>query len=233
MAELVADCPRCRAGHITLDLAGENYFRTEYNWQHWYEAFCICRKCHRGSVIILAQITSASEVKVRQIGLSKLGGSLNDYFRVEGYLSLKDEKAGHPPEYLPETIEVAFKEGATCMAVQCYNAAGTMFRLCLDFATKSMTPTDDVDGLTKRIRGSLGFRLGWLFDTGRLPEALRELAICVKDDGNDGAHDGTLTKADAEDLHEFAYELLERLYTEPRRLEIAKERRRARHTNLE
>lgn len=231
MAELVADCPRCSAGHITLDLAGENYFRTEYNWQHWYEAFCVCRKCHRSSVIILAQIPDASQVKVREIGLRKLPGSLNDYFSVQGYLSLKDRQAEHPPEYLPPEIEAAFKEGATCMAVHCYNAAGTMFRLCLDFATKSMTPAEDVDGLTKRIRGSLGFRLAWLFDTGRLPEALRELAACVKDDGNDGAHDGTLTKVDAEDLYEFAYELLERLYTEPMRLSIAKKRRRARHTD--
>ena len=229
MAELVADCPRCGAGHITLDLGGENYFRNEYGWQNWYEAFCICRKCHYSSVIILAQTTNAARVEVRKIGLAKLAGTLNDYFSVQGYLSLKDEKAEQPPEYLPADIDVAFKEGATCMAVQCYNAAGTMFRLCLDFATKSMMPADDVDGLTKRIRGSLGFRLVWLFDTGRLPESLRELAVCVKDDGNDGAHDGTLTKVDAEDLHEFAYVLLERLYTEPKRLEIAKDRRLARH----
>lgn len=229
MAELVADCPRCGAGHITLDLAGENCFRVEYGWQNWYEAFCICRKCHYGSVLILAQKTDASQVEVRRLGLENLRGSLNDYFSVQDYLSLKDESAEEPPEFLPENIDTAFREGATCMAVKCYNAAGTMFRLCLDFATKSMMPEENVDGLDRRIRGSLGFRLNWLFETKRLPDGLRELAACVKDDGNDGAHDGTLTQVDAEDLHEFAYALLERLYTEPKRLEIAKERRLARH----
>lgn len=229
MAELVFDCPRCKAGNITLDLAGENYLRTEYGWQAWYEEFCICRKCHSGSVLILSQSTDAAQVDVRKVTLAKLPNIFNHFFHINGYLSLKDQNPEQPPEYLPIDIETAFKEGATCMAVQCYNAAGTMFRLCLDFATKSMMPVDDIDGLNKRIRGSLGFRLAWLFDTGRLPEALRELAVCVKDDGNDGAHDGTLTRVDAEDLHEFAYELLERLYTEPKRLEIAKQRRQARH----
>ncbi|WP_217426798.1 DUF4145 domain-containing protein [Pandoraea iniqua] len=181
IAELVADSPRCGAGLITLDLAGENFLRIEYGWQTWYEAFCICRKCHYDSIIILAQTTDASQVDVRRVGLAGIPRSLNDYFRVQGYLSLKDEKAEQPPEHLPADIEAAFKEGGTCMAVKCYNTAGAMFRLCLDFATKSMMPADDVDGLTKPTRGSLGFRLAWLFDTGRLPEALRELAARVKD----------------------------------------------------
>ena len=229
MAEIVFDCPRCKAGNITFDLAGENYLRTEYEWQIWYEAFCICRKCHCGSVLILSQRTDKSQADVRKITLAKLPNILNDFFDVRSYLSLKDQNAEQPPEYLPIDIETAYREGATCMSVQCYNAAGTMFRLCLDFSTKSMMPVDDIEGLNKRIRGSLGLRLAWLFDTHRLPEGLRELAGCVKDDGNDGAHDGTLTKVDAEDLHEFAYELLERLYTEPKRLEIAKQRRLARH----
>lgn len=45
----------------------------------------------------------------------------------------------------------------------------------------------------------------WLFDNHLLPESLRGLAECVKDDGNDGAHEGILDKAAAEDLEDFAY----------------------------
>jgi Domain of unknown function (DUF4145) len=63
-----------------------------------------------------------------------------------------------------------------------------------------------------------------------LPPELRDLAACVREDGNDGAHQGTLTKADAEDLLDFTTELLERIYTEPRRLKIAQARRDARRT---
>jgi Domain of unknown function (DUF4145) len=63
-----------------------------------------------------------------------------------------------------------------------------------------------------------------------LPPELRDLAACVREDGNDGAHQGTLTKADAEDLLDFTTELLERIYTEPRRLKIAQARHDARRT---
>lgn len=83
--------------------------------------------------------------------------------------------------------------------------------------------------IDKRIRYSLGHRLQWLFGERLLPEELRDLSSTVKEDGNDGAHEGTLAQVDAEDLHEFAYVLLERLYTEPKRLELARERREARH----
>jgi hypothetical protein len=49
-------------------------------------------------------------------------------------------------------------------------------------------------------RRDLGLRLPWLFDNGLLPADLRELAHCIKEEGNDGAHAGTLAKEDAEDL---------------------------------
>jgi hypothetical protein len=71
----------------------------------------------------------------------------------------------------------------------------------------------------------LGPRLKWLFDNKHLPEALRELSLCIKEDGNDGAHVGSLSKSDAEDVLDFSASLLERLYTEPEQLRIAKERR--------
>ncbi len=80
-------------------------------------------------------------------------------------------------------------------------------------------------GLNRATRRNLGLRLPWLFDNGSLPEGLRQLSTCVKEDGNDGAHAGTLTTKDAEDLLDFTTVLLERLYTEPERLRLAVERR--------
>jgi hypothetical protein len=91
-----------------------------------------------------------------------------------------------------------------------------------------MLPDENVDGLNNTIRRNLGLRLPWLFDTGRLPEDLRELSSCVKDYGNEGAHEGLLEKEDAEDILDFTYELLERIFTKPRRVQLAQERRLAR-----
>jgi hypothetical protein len=91
-----------------------------------------------------------------------------------------------------------------------------------------MLPGEDIHGLNSKIRRNLGLRLPWLLDNGVLPEALRELSACIKDDGNDGAHEGSLSEQDAEDLLDFTFSLLERLYTEPARIRIANERRLAR-----
>ena len=47
------------------------------------------------------------------------------------------------PEYVTEGIAAVFEEGATCLTVGCFNAAGTMFRLCIDLSTRSMLPKGD------------------------------------------------------------------------------------------
>lgn len=174
-----------------------------------------------------------SEAIKQSKGLSGVRGSVNGYVRIQGFVSLKDAAGASPPDYLPDEIRKVFTEGATCFAVGCYNASGTMFRLCIDLATQAMLPKEEVEGLTARIRRNLGLRLPWLFDRGALPEALREVSTCIKDDGNDGAHAGTLGKDDAEDMLDFTVALLERLYTEPRQLQLAKERREKRRDKPE
>jgi hypothetical protein len=83
---------------------------------------------------------------------------------------------------------------------------------------------------SKKIRRDLGLRLPWLFENGKLPEDLRDLVAAIREDGNDGAHQGTLTKVEAEDLLDFTTALLERMFTEPMRLQIAKERREKRRS---
>jgi hypothetical protein len=70
--------------------------------------------------------------------------------------------------------------------------------------------------------------LPWLFAKGLVPEALKEMSSCIKEDGNDGAHAGSLTRVDVEDLLDFTTALLERMYTEPERLRLAQERRASR-----
>ena len=227
MAELVADCPRCGAKMITFNAIAQIPIFIKYDWQYWFEVFCVCRGCNRSTTFILSQIEVSDAGKIKA-GILKLDRALNYYLRNEGFISTKDIATVKTPEHLPANIELAFKEGATCMAVGCYNAAGTMFRLCIDLSTRGMMPDGEVEGLNSRTRRNLGLRLPWLLNNGYLPESLRELSSCVKEDGNDGAHEGTLTKEEAEDLLDFTSVTLERIYTEPKRLQIAKERRESR-----
>ncbi|MDH5573710.1 MAG: DUF4145 domain-containing protein [Gammaproteobacteria bacterium] len=229
MSELVADCPRCGAQEMTFDLVSQLPIYKEHNWQMHLEVFCICRRCSRSTTFLVSQKEIDGEKYIKN-GLPKLDFSANKIVRVERYIGLRDISSDKPPDHLPGEIEAPFNEGAACMAIGCYNAAGTMFRLCIDLATRAMLP-DEEEGLNNTVRRNLGLRLPWLFDNNILPEALRELSTCIKDDGNDGAHQGTLSKEDAADILDFTYVLLERLYTEPVRIQKANERRAVRRNN--
>lgn len=231
MSQLVADCPRCGAEKITFELTQEHYIGEDHGWW-WYETFCICRHCKRTTIFVLSQNWDIDRRIVHKNGLLTLPDTVNNYMNIKNFISLKDTVKVKPPEHIPNNIEEVFKEAATCMSLGCYNAAGTMFRLCLDLATRVMLPEDNTNGLNNQIRRSLGLRLPWLFDNSLLPEALRELSSCVKEDGNDGAHAGNLGKQDVEDLLDFTDALLERIYTEPERLRLAKERRDSRRNEL-
>lgn len=230
MTELVTDCPRCKSKKVTFDVTASNLRRIDYDWLHVYEIFGVCRHCKLSSIFAISQ----TEIVFNQIiggkgkKLSDFNGSLNGYFEVNGYISLKDNASIPPPEHLPENIKSVFEEGATCLAVGCFNAAGTMFRLCVDMATSSLLPEEETEGLNHRTRRDLGLRLPWLFDNGLLPKELKDLSDCIKDDGNDGAHAGTLRQPEAEDLLDFTDALLTRLYSEPARIVLAKVRREER-----
>jgi Domain of unknown function (DUF4145) len=228
MSELVANCPRCGAQNITFDLSSSTPVDTNYGWQTVYEAFCVCRKCHRSTVFALAERGIEESKALRNLSLINLTYAVNDLVQVQGYISLKDKAAEPAPEHLPAGLKAAFDEGAKCLAVGCPNAAATMFRLCVDIATRSLLPEAETERLNARTRRDLGLRLPWLFDNGLLQEALRDHSTCIKEDGNDGAHRGTLKIQDAEDVRDFTVTLLERLYTEPAKLRINAERRAAR-----
>ncbi len=228
MAELVADCPRCGSQKITFDVRAAHPFKIEWEWQTWYEAFSVCRQCDRTTTFVLSEIDPNAGQLLTKVGFDGIKGALNQLLRVERYINLKDLSTVPPPEHTPEDIADAFSEGATCLAVECWNAAGAMFRLCVDHATRPLLPPEDVDGLNRRIRRDLGLRLPWLIQDGRLPAALKELASCIREEGNDGVHAGTLSKVDAEEVMDFTALLLERLFTEPKRLELAEERRKER-----
>ena len=229
MSQLIANCPRCNAQRMRFDVLRSVVIETYHNWQSHWEAFCFCGSCSKTTIFCLKQLESVyTGVLHAPNDLSGVNGVLNNYVAIKGFISAKDKAATPPPEHLPAIVLSAFNEGARCMTVSCMNAAGTMFRLCIDLATRTMLPEGTDNGLNYRTRRDLGLRLPWLFDNGVLPEALRELSTCIKEDGNDGAHQGTLTEEDAQDLLDFTEALLTRIYTEPERLRLAKERREQR-----
>jgi hypothetical protein len=224
MAELVANCPRCRTRSITFDVKVLNFLHKDaHSGNKYYEAFGVCRQCSKGTTFVI--YGEELEEPIERLK----GQALNKYVKVHSFVNIKDQATVAPPEHVPSDIAKVFREAATCLSVECWNAAGTMFRLCVDLATRPMLPAEGAEGgPNAKTRRDLGLRLPWLFDHGILPADLRELSAAIREDGNDGAHQGTLTKEDAQDLLDFTTALLERVFTEPRKIELAKERRQQR-----
>jgi hypothetical protein len=228
MAEYVANCPRCRASKTTFDVLSTTHVDTQHGWKRFYEAFCRCRHCLRTTTFVIAQRNSSDEDALEKNAPETIPGNINNYFGLDGYISLKDEGATKPPDHVPPDLAKIFEEATKCVAVQCWNAAGAMFRLCVDMATEQLLPTENVEGLTAFIRKNLGPRLEWLFENNKLPAEIAGLSDCIREDGNDAAHRGALGKEDAEDLLDFTVALLERMFTEPERLKLAELRRQER-----
>ncbi|NTF80537.1 DUF4145 domain-containing protein [Rhizobium rhizogenes] len=232
MALLKFDCPRCSVKHATFDIYGQNSRGiVRYGWAERFEVFGVCRACHKSSILVIDNRSYEASSTWSSVSNSvvQYKGYLNDHFDIVGYVNLKDQDIDPPPEHVPEVVGAIFTEGAACVSLQCWNAAGAMFRLAIDLTTKSLLPLADQEPNAK-IRRSLGLRLEWLFANHKLPSELADLADCIKEDGNDGAHDGSLTQNEALDLRDFTFSLLERLYTVPKRIELAAERRRDRRS---
>jgi hypothetical protein len=228
MSLYVAQCPRCNADKVTFDVWGVNRYKTTYGWREHCELHSICRNCNRSTIFLVAQRDITDKHLFHDQRLAQLSDSINKFVEDEGYICIRDMAQFSAPDHVPDEIKAAFNEAAVCMSVDCPNAAATMFRMCLDMATRSFLPAEEISGLNAKTRRDLGLRLPWLFDNKKIAEDLRDLSHCVKEDGNDGAHAGTLTMDDAEDLKDFTIALLERLYTEPARIEASKKRREER-----
>lgn len=233
MAEFVNDCPRCGASRITFEIKGDVFLEHISENAALFEALCLCRSCNSSSIFELFLYVKNTSNVVQYRPITEFPGALPREIRVGNYVSTASRVTIPPPDHLPADVKACFMEGAACLAINCFNAAGAMFRLALDIATKAIL--DQYSGPVapnRDQRNKLAFRLDFLFDQKVLDPSLRDLADSVRHDGNDGAHDGTLTEADAADLVDFTQLLLERIYTEPARITLAKARRDERRSNV-
>ena len=236
MGTFIFDCPNCSAKKSTFDVSGyEPKGLTRFNYNSGY-LFSTCRSC-MVSICINAKITFNATQSLNSTHgnnikskIQVLRGILNgqtdiaDWFTDFEYSPILPN-AEMPPEHLPAEIESLFKEAAQCYAIGCYNASGAMFRLCLDITTKDILDKNENLNPVQNDKKTIHSRLTWIFNNSILPRSLEDLSRCIKDDGNDAAHDGSLCKEDAADLLDFTYILLERIYTEPVRIENARLRR--------
>jgi hypothetical protein len=108
------------------------------------DVLAVCRNCRKPTIWVIAQDDyHASDFLNKNPSLAKISDSLNNYSRVEGYISIKDMGVMDAPEYVPEVMANAFREGATSVVTNCPNAAGAMFRLVIDLTTRPILPAEE------------------------------------------------------------------------------------------
>ncbi|MEQ5807783.1 DUF4145 domain-containing protein [Alteromonas sp. NFXS44] len=228
MPTIVGECPRCKSHHTTFNVTAHVYKGARFNGDHTYEIFSVCRACHSPSILDVVQSYRAEDASrlfrrpEHAAEIFQVDMSLNDIFDITGHISLKDEISIKCPEHTPEHLKVVFEEGAACFAISCYNASVAMFRLCLDLDTKEIAEKHDISGM-------LFARLQKLFSQSLLPSDLEELSHCIRENGNDGAHDGTVTEVEAQDILDFTVSYFESRYTLPERIRLRREARNKRH----
>ena len=219
MPLLVEDCPRCGAHQHTFDVLAAIPDKCSRMDQR-IEVFSCCRECKKATIFVIGLRESVGGVALVPVMAQP---NLNHTFVVTGFINQSHIGAETPPRHLPDDVKMAFEEATRAFAIGCWNAAGCMFRVSIDLATKGIHSEKGGPD-----RFPLSRRLSWLFDNGHIPSDLRDLATCINDDGNDAAHIAGLNKEDAEDLLDFSRELLRRIYTEPARVKMANERRKRR-----
>ena len=92
MAILVANCPRCGANKITLQLLADNFLEEHYGWKRFYETFCLCPNCHKTTVFVVATTDSSINDLLKEKGLADLGNgvTINNIAASQGFIALKD-----------------------------------------------------------------------------------------------------------------------------------------------
>jgi hypothetical protein len=163
--------------------------------------------------------------------LHKFAGHWDQLAQYAGYVTAVDESIPDVPEHLPNDVHTAYKEALVCISANCANAAGAMFRLSLDLATKQLL--DEVKGngaedIPRVVQSRLADRIKWLIEHTHVPLRLQPFADEVRLSGNDGAHDASLNMDDALDLRDFTEAYMQEMFTAKGRLAAVEARRKAR-----
>jgi Domain of unknown function (DUF4145) len=230
-SEFCADCPNCNVKSVTFFACHASIpLINEYNN---FDISGVCRQCNVQTLFAstarhqIVDNAMQNGIRVSQVIQSSIanGSALNHLIEVSTVKLQKSAFTRSVPEYLPDDITSAYSEALLCISVGCWNATGAMFRKCVDISTREILSRQQTTANEKTTKLNLKRRLEEMFVQNILPDDLRELSDCIREDGNDAVHDHPLGQSECDDLHDFTERFLDRLYSEPKRLEIAKARR--------
>lgn len=242
---LISNCNFCNSQKTRLDVL-KTTMNTYYSWQNiifYWQAFCQCSNCKKAMIFHI----EANSDKIRNDFLLKQNEkdqllqtidlctfektNINDHVNIKSIISPPLKLQNTCPSHVPENIKIIYDEATKCLSMDCFVASGSMFRLCLDLVTKNLLEKWLEKNITSQLqpnknqRNRLADRIDFLIGENKISKGLSKLAHCIRDDGNDSAHDGNTGESEALDCLDFTEALLKEVYTFPAQIQEAEKRR--------
>jgi Domain of unknown function (DUF4145) len=217
---------------MSFDVYGVSTVEEASRYDHGYpsgykrtiELACRCHECHCTTIFVLRADSHSIH------DLPKMRFEKNETPAAFGYHEIAAfpiSKARPTPADTPEPAANFYRQAATAMAHELHDAAGSMFRKCLESVTRSnamldLIPSDDRAAFAAMW---LKARITKLKQIHAIPPALGDLVDVIKEEGDGAVHDDVIyDKESAEALHRFTETFLEQTFTIP--AQIAKIRKK-------
>ena len=217
---LIHNCPRCGTKQITFETRAVNWLVRE----HKFEAFCRCLACKKATIFLL----TTTNPNVNSKDFTGQEGTVNHLLSRIELVNIIPLNSKPTPEHLPKDIEKPYQEALMCQAIEAHNAAGCMFRTTVDLVTKQLLQNLKEKTPPKNVENNLAQRIKFLCDEKQISDKLKNLSNSIRLDGNDAAHQANLMSDDVEDMNDFTTLLLSEIYTTPKEIELAEDRRKKR-----
>ncbi len=224
-AILTHDCPYCGTRDVAMNYRGRTGkltrkadFRSSINtYCDWF--LLSCGSCKRG---VLAGFAFRGDAHSHKVALENASSQNFEgtYFELDFQLKtlFPDRGAGNAPEGTPLRIVGLFDQATSNLANRNWDASGAMSRKCLDVATKVLARKKilEENDLQSALKAVLKNRIELLHSHSLITDEIAELAMVIKDEGNDASHDEEeYTQEGATALVEFTKVFLTYVFTIP------------------
>jgi hypothetical protein len=193
-------CPHCATDHIGLKIV--NWKKTgEYR----YVTNFLCPRCDLPSGAIFGPNSTVTPFE--HLLRNNDGADVSDYGwgAIDFWPSSPQPEI---PENLPPEIARVYLQAERNFPTEGNeDASGTMYRKALDIGLKRIDPS---------LTGSLAVRIKKLASCGKVTAEIAEWSDCIRDIGNDAAHEETpLSRDELTDLKYFSDAVLRYLFSLP------------------
>jgi len=189
------------------------------------ELACKCHDCHTSTLFVLEATTLVGG----QPPKTAFGQNESPVaFGYEEIYSFPLSAVEPTPPDTPEPAATFYHQAVAALAYGLYDAAGSMFRKCLESVTRSDSlvahiPPDQHEQFRK---SRLKARITKLKEVHAIPPALADLVDVIKEEGNGAVHDDVLyDKESAISLRNFTRTFLEQTFTIPKQISRVKGKR--------